>query len=377
MPGPVRRPTVKDVAAEAGVAVMTVSYTFNHPTRVAEATRAKVLEAARRLGYRRPDATARALRSGRNGQIGVVVGEHLSYAFEDPQAALFLAGVADVCVESGTGIVLIPTHGDPAPGGASTSRTSTPSDMVEDVERVLAAPVDGYVLWTTTTDDPVLAAIADSGRPAAIQGGPAHPGITLVGLDDHAAAAAVATALLTTAPAAPFPPAKTSPHAVVPVVLSFPLDHDRQPQVLQGRDLPPDLSTVRFPVTANRLAGYRQALTAHGYRWEDTLIAVSGRNRRVDGRTAATALLDRVDDRAPLLILAMSDELALGALDVLTAAGRTARLTGWDATPAAQAAGITSVTNPLREQGRRCARAVLHVPADDAADDPAWEITTA
>lgn len=371
MPAPLRRPTVKDVAAEAGVAVMTVSYTFNHPARVAEATRAKVLEAARRLGYRRPDATARALRSGRNGQLGVVVGEHLSYAFDDPQAAQFLAGVADVCVESGTGMVLIPTHGHPVGGGASTS---PPTDPVDDVERVLAAPVDGYVLWTTTSDDPVLAAIAGSGRPAAIQGGPPHPGITLVGPDDRAAAAAVATAALSTVPR---PTGGTSQNAVVPVVLSFPLDHDREPRVLQGDDVPADVDTVRFPVTANRLAGYHRALTAHGYRWKDTLITVSGRNRRSDGRTAIAALLDRIDPRAPLLVLAMSDELALGASDVLTAAGRTARLTGWDATPAAQAAGITSVTNPLREQGRRCARAVLHSPAGAAAGETAWEITTA
>ena len=46
---------------------MTVSYTFNHPGRVAEATRTRVLEAAARLGYR-PDSTARELRSGRAKQ---------------------------------------------------------------------------------------------------------------------------------------------------------------------------------------------------------------------------------------------------------------------------------------------------------------------
>lgn len=136
---------------------MTVSYAFNHPARVAEANRARVLEAAARLGYR-PDSTARALRSGRARQLGVVVGEHLSYFFDDPQMAQFLAGIADVCVDEGLGVVLIPTRGD-----------------ADDVDRVLAAAVDGYVLWTTVADDPVLAAVVGSGRPAAIQGGPAHP----------------------------------------------------------------------------------------------------------------------------------------------------------------------------------------------------------
>ena len=45
-----RRPTVKDVAEQAGVAPMTVSYSFNHPGRVAVGTRIRVVEAAARLG---------------------------------------------------------------------------------------------------------------------------------------------------------------------------------------------------------------------------------------------------------------------------------------------------------------------------------------
>src|SRR5699024_6377851 len=148
--------------------------------------------AAARLGYR-PDSTARALRSGRTQQLGVVVGEHLSYLFDDPQAAQFLAGVADVCVSEDLGLVLIATRGDGT-----------------DADRVLSAAVDGYVLWTTVADDPVLAAVARSGRPAAIQGGPAHPGLACIGPDDRAAAAAVA--------------AVTPLTEATPLILSFPLD---------------------------------------------------------------------------------------------------------------------------------------------------------
>ncbi len=214
-----KRPTIKDVAAAAGVGVMTVSYSFNQPTRVADETRRRVLDAAERLGYRRPDSTARALRSGRTGQLGVVVGEHLSYVFDDPQAALFLAGVADVCVDQGLGMVLIPTHGDDA-----------------DVDRVLDAAVDSYVLWTTTDDDPVLHAVASSGRPAAIQGGPDLEGLACVSQDDRAAAAAVAAAALG--------------RGGTPVVISFPLDRDREAFVGPVGDLP---RTVPFPVTRHRL----------------------------------------------------------------------------------------------------------------------------
>ncbi|WP_033325963.1 LacI family DNA-binding transcriptional regulator [Promicromonospora sukumoe] len=325
-----RRPTVKDVAEQAGVAPMTVSYTFNHPARVAEATRAKVLAAAADLGYR-PDSTARALRSGRAQQLGVVVGEHLSYLFDDPQATQFLAGIAEVCVSEDLGMVLIPTRGD-----------------ASDVDRVLSAAVDCYVLWTTVADDPVLAAVAAGGRPAAIQGGPAHPGLVRVGPDDRAAAAAVAAA--------------TPLADATPVIISFPLDRRRTGGVLRGGGLPPDLTdleAVPFPVTGARLAGYRDALAEAGQDWGDVRVAVVERNQRDLGAGAAAALLDALEDSGPVVVLAMSDELALGARSALSRTERAVTITGWDGSREAAAAGVWSVAASLREQGRACAQAAL------------------
>jgi DNA-binding LacI/PurR family transcriptional regulator len=62
-----RRPTSKDVAAEAGVSRATVSYVLNgadQKHRITPATRDRVLEVARRLGYE-PNPMALALRAGR------------------------------------------------------------------------------------------------------------------------------------------------------------------------------------------------------------------------------------------------------------------------------------------------------------------------
>lgn len=322
---------------------MTVSYTFNRPGRVAETTRAKVLEAAALLGYR-PDSTARALRSGRTQQLGVVVGEHLSYLFDDPQAAQFLAGVADICVKRDLGMVLIPTRGD-----------------VSDVDRVLTAAVDGYVLWTTVADDPVLAAVANSGRPAAIQGGPAHQGLARIGPDDRAAAAAVAAA--------------TPLAEATPVIISFPLDLRRTSGTLRGSELPADLENLRaipFPVTGSRLAGYRDALTQAGHDWDDVRIAVVHRNQRDLGEDAAAALLETLDGSGPLVVLAMSDELALGARAALRRMQREVTLTGWDGSREATTSGIWSVAASLREQGRACARAALLAEPED--HDVPWSV---
>lgn len=305
---------MRQVAAAAGVGVMTVSYTYTRPERVAAATRERVLEAAERLGYRGPDPVARSLKSGSTGNLGVVLGEHLGYAFEDRQATRFLAGVSSVCVEHRLGLVLIPSTGAP-----------------DEVDRVREAAVDGFVLWTTSDDDPVLGAVAATGRPAAIQGGPAAPGIRMVAADDRAAARAIASHLLEGAES--------------PLVLAFPLDRDRRAGLLRGPD-----PEVPFPVTRIRLEGYRDAVEAAGRSWAEQPVAVVARNSRDDARRAIESA---VDDVRPDVVIAMGDVLAAGALDVL---GSDSRVGGWDDSDLARDLGFSSVRQSLFDQGVECAR---------------------
>jgi DNA-binding LacI/PurR family transcriptional regulator len=65
-----KRVTIHDVASEAGVSLQTVSRVLNNRPDVSAATRQRVLEIIRRLGFQ-PDYAARSLR-GRSGCIGVV-----------------------------------------------------------------------------------------------------------------------------------------------------------------------------------------------------------------------------------------------------------------------------------------------------------------
>src|SRR3954452_2946035 len=153
-----RRPTMRQVAEAAGVSVMTVSYAYAQPERVSAEAATRVRAAAERLGYPGPPPGARSLRRGRIGSLGVVLGERLTYAFDDPQATRFLAGVAEGCVTEGVGLSLVPVT------GAGT-----------DAERVARAAVDGFVVWTTSDDDPVLDAVAASGLPAVVHAGPVRP----------------------------------------------------------------------------------------------------------------------------------------------------------------------------------------------------------
>lgn len=318
---------MRQVAAEAGVAPMTVSYTYTRPDRVAAATRARVLEAAQRLGYAGPDPVARSLRSGSTGNLGVVLGEHLSYAFEDPQAARFLAGVSQVCVENRLGLVLIPNTGGP-----------------DDVDRVREAAVDGFVLWTTTDDDPILAAVVATGKPAAIQGGPAAPGIVAVTPNDRAAAHAIATHMLT--------------NAQRPLLLSLPLDRERQAGLMRG-----PTTDVRFPVTRARLTGFKNAIDESAHLWRDTPVAVVARHSRDEARRAVAAVIDEV---RPDVVITMSDQLAAGALDATAA---TVLVSGWDDSELASTLSIPSIRQSLRDQGVACARIAAGLePTADAAD---------
>lgn len=70
MNGPQRRPTLVDVAEAAGVSRALVSIVMRGAPGAAEATREKVLEAARKLGYR-ADSRARLLRSSRTRLLGL------------------------------------------------------------------------------------------------------------------------------------------------------------------------------------------------------------------------------------------------------------------------------------------------------------------
>jgi DNA-binding LacI/PurR family transcriptional regulator len=323
-----------EVARAAGVSVMTVSYAYGQPQRVSDETRRKVRDAADRLGYPGPHPVARSLRRGRAGALGVILGEHLTYAFDDHQATRFLAGVADVCVEHGLALTIVPITGAP-----------------DDVARVADAAVDGFVVWTTADDDPVVDAIVDTGIPAAIHGGPERDGVPLVTADDRTAARAIAAEAFT--------------GARRPAVLSFALDRSRIATVLAG----PDPDTATFRVTRLRLAGFRDAWHDQAGTWRDVRVAVCSRNSSAEAQDAALALLSGTDP--PDAIAAMSDELALGVLRAAAHLGVDVAVTGWDDSDAAASAGLTTIAQSLREQGTRCARLALGEPA---ADEVEWHL---
>jgi DNA-binding LacI/PurR family transcriptional regulator len=332
---------MRQVADAAGVSVMTASYVYSQPGRVAPATAVKVRAAAKSLGYPGPHPGARSLRQGRAGSLGVVLGERLTYAFDDPQAARFLAGVAEVCAAEGVGLTLVPITG-----------------AASDMQRVAGAVVDGFVVWTTSDDDPVLDAVAATRLPAVVHAGPPRRGLPVVGIDDRAAAAAIGRLAFT--------------GAARPVVLSFPVNRDRAQALRTGRPGP----AVTYPVTRHRWDGFLDAWRQAGGDPAGLRVAVCPANATAHGEALAEELFR--GGSPPDAIAAMSDELALGALRAASRAGRTVpdavAITGWDDSDAAAPAGLTTLRQSLRDQGKRCARIALGHPQPAAQDPPNWQV---
>lgn len=145
--------TIRDVARESGVSVTTVSTVLNNaPRPVNEATRAKVLDVARRLHYV-PAASAIRLVKGKSHVIGMAFPNVETSLVTNYNAAKVLAGALAVAADEGYVIQLNP---QPWVGGA------------DGVSQVKATGVDGVLLlWPSQTSDQTDC-LAQSGIPVAV-----------------------------------------------------------------------------------------------------------------------------------------------------------------------------------------------------------------
>jgi DNA-binding LacI/PurR family transcriptional regulator len=113
---------------------------------------------------------------------------------------------------------------------------------------------------------------------------------------------------------------------------------------------------LEIALTADRLAGYRDGL---GAAWDPDAVRIARRNSTDAGRRAAAELL--AGDPPPTAVLAMSDVLAIGALEAAAAAGLAVpaqlSIVGFDDSPVARLTTppLTTVRQPHEEKGRLAA----------------------
>jgi LacI family transcriptional regulator len=130
----------KDVARIAGVSASTVSRALGRPESVSAATRAKVLDAARALGYH-PNSAARTLTTGRSGNLCLLV---------PTLDSRFFASVAKGVLNRALGADynLFVTDSDEDPG------------QEPKLVRRMAKQVDGVLLCSPRASDDVLAELS-------------------------------------------------------------------------------------------------------------------------------------------------------------------------------------------------------------------------
>jgi DNA-binding LacI/PurR family transcriptional regulator len=323
--------TVKTLAEAVGVSASTVSNAYNKPDQLSADLRARIFAKAEDLGYTGPDAAGRMLRSGRAGAVGVLLTERLSYAFSDPFAIGFLTGLSEVLEQHATSIVLLPV---------------TMTGDKPDVTAVRQANIDALTTLCVSDRHPAsVLAKARGIRLVSTDQNP-DPESSWVAIDDVAAGALVGSHLTSFG------------HRRVGIIVDTNAPAGGQVTRLRFED-------VTCLDCSARLRGLRQRLP------DDQLIVVSGGHNAVESGTAAAALLlDAADP--PSAIVGLSDVLALGALQALSARGLTApeqvSVCGFDDIPAAGEAGLTTVRQPIAEKGRRVGQLLLD------PDDPDRQI---
>jgi DNA-binding LacI/PurR family transcriptional regulator len=326
------RPTLAAVAAAAGVSPSTASLVFSGGGPVSAATRERVRAAAAELGYGGPDPTARSLRRGRSGVVGVVTEETLVQAFRDPVKLAMLDGIGEGLGEQHLGLLILPLA---ATGSGDFA----------------AAPMDAAILLGCSTD--VAASVVALRRRrvpvVAVEAEP-FPDVVSIDLDNHAASRRGAQHL------------HQLGHRDVAVV-TLPLDSART----DGRLTAHRETTATNHVARVRLAGVRAVFPDAG--------GVSASAGTVaQGRQAGHALLDVPPGRRPTAIIAQSDLLALGVLyaaeELGIAVPEELSVVGFDGIRLDDRSPdrLTTLVQPAAEKGRAAAAAA--VAAIDGRPNP-------
>lgn len=304
---PPRPPTSHEVARLAGVSRSTVSIVLNGVTTVtiAEATRAKVLEAARQLGYV-PSAAARQLASGRAYTLGLVVAyaEKIKVDAFVPQA---LYSLNEAAHHRGFRVIV----------EALDEKTSP--DAYHDLVR--GKQIDGLVVLNPRDDDRRLSTLVRDGFPVVTIG--RIPGTLAIDVDNRGAHRDVTRRLI------------ASGRRAIGCIAYAPLVHGS---------------------AVDRVVGWRHAMHAAGLDAEDRWLDVADFSA-LSGYEATQRLLARVPDLDGLV--AGNDTVAFGALRALHEAGRTVpddvAVVGFDDVPLAAFASppLSTVRLPAVEIGRR------------------------
>jgi DNA-binding LacI/PurR family transcriptional regulator len=154
----VKRPTIADIAREAGVSKGAVSYALNGQPGVSAATRERILGIAERVGFR-ASAAARALAGAPARVVGLALRRPASTLGVEPFFMELVSGLeAELSIHEYALLLQM-----------------VPEDGEDELYRQwwYERRVDGVLLCDVRTDDPRVAAVHEMGLPAVVVGPPA------------------------------------------------------------------------------------------------------------------------------------------------------------------------------------------------------------
>lgn len=298
------RPTIRDVAARAGVSKSLVSLALQNAPRVAPETRDAILAAAEELGYRR-NAAAHALVAHRTRTIGVFVLD-----LHNPITADVVDAVqAEARRRDYRTIVVVGSE------DAAAERA--------ELEKLLEFRVEGIIaVGHRLPDGADMAVTADC--PAVIIGSEHRgiPHLASMSNDDVVGAGLAVDHLVS-------------------------LGHERIAFVAGGTNA----------VARDRRRGYREAMRRHGL--GEVAVVVPGSFTEDGGYRGAVAALGLA--QRPSALFVVNDLAAMGALAAVGDRGLTVpddiSVVGYDGTRLAgiRPIGLTTVAQPLEEMGTRAA----------------------
>jgi DNA-binding LacI/PurR family transcriptional regulator len=311
-PGPVvRRATIADVAADAGVGVGTVSRVLNGSEQVRESTLRSVLDSIDRLGYR-PSHAAAALVRGTPRTVALIVA-HLTR----PSTVVRVASALEVLEEQGYDAIVY--------------NVDSPVERDRHLEALLPTHrADGVLalclpLSRGQLDQFARAGVALAGVDAA------NAGVPQTVIDDVAGGRLATGHLIALG------------HRRIGFVGDMPFSR------------PP--AGLGFTSSAHRLRGYKQALAAAGIGVEPGLIR-RGPHDAAAAAEHAAQLLKSPDP--PSAIFAASDTQAIGVLAAAERLGVTIperlSVVGFDDIESAAFLNLSTVRQPLALSGAEGAR---------------------
>jgi len=298
------KPTIYDVAREAGVSIATVSKVINETGRISDKTRNKVLQIMRKLDYQ-PSVVASALTGKSTYTIGLLIPD-----LANPFFAEVARSVEDRGHELGFNLVMCSTD-------------NNPQKEAQYISLLKQKRVDGIIVATGMSNDALLKDLVKQEMPLALiaRDLPALA-VDSVLVDDFIGGYQAASHLTG-------------------------LGHRRIAIIAE------DLSLMS---SKERIRGYRHALEEANLPYDESLVLVS--DFTVEGGKRCTKqLLDLPEP--PTAIFACNDLLAIGAVQAAREQGLRIpddlSVVGFDNTILATIIDppLTTVAQPIRDMGRQ------------------------